>query len=286
MLFFLTLRCSPLDIQLYEDITTLLLQEITQFISHTYCVEKDNTPDRHLHLLVKTEHRDLSHFKQIFKKKKYEPFFKLLKNKNVETNQHALDIKTIKEEDYIITLGYLYKEQFCTRRATTHTEEEITQAIKTYHSHKRIEQQNIPPSKVIVITVKNFHSHLEKFLSEHPEHSVDHWDECKKDMRMNGYSFFDISDKKVRIAIRELQMIRNPQHALWIQSHMEEEDLYNKWIKNEEYDPDWERTQFPEHLKDAKDDIMTWYKENKHKTEYWKGGKPFFWTDDSHTPYI
>ena len=28
MLFFLTLRCSPLDIQLYEDITTLLLQEI------------------------------------------------------------------------------------------------------------------------------------------------------------------------------------------------------------------------------------------------------------------
>ena len=99
MIFFLTLRCSPLDTQLFEDITILLLQETSQFTSHSYSVEKDDTPDRHIHILMRTDHRDVSHFKQILKKKKFEPFMKLLKNKNVETNHYALDINPIKEED-------------------------------------------------------------------------------------------------------------------------------------------------------------------------------------------
>eukprot|EP01049_Picozoa_sp_SAG25_P023953 SAG25_NODE_10522_length_330_cov_1.341991_1_plen_75_part_01 len=75
MLFFLTLRCSPLDTQLFEDIIILLLQETTTFISHTYSIEKDKTPDRHLHLLAETNHRDVSHFKQILKKKEIRTIF-------------------------------------------------------------------------------------------------------------------------------------------------------------------------------------------------------------------
>lgn len=269
MLFFLTLRCSPLDIQLFEDITILLLQETTTFISHTYSIEKDNTPDRHLHLLVETNHRDVSHFKQIFKKKKYEPFMKLLKSQNTETNQYAVDVKPIKDEDKEKTLGYIYKETFCERRHSTETTEAITKAIEVYHAHKRIETQFTPSSKKIVLTVKNFHSHLEKFLLENPEESVDDWCSCKIKMRLNNYTFFDISDKKVKIAIRELQMISSPQHAEHIQQHLQEEDTGGQWIKNQEYDPDWMRTNFPEDLKEADYQIKLWNKENKHKTEYW-----------------
>ena len=249
MIFFLTLRCSPLDTQLFEDITILLLQEASNFISHTYSIEKDNTPDRHIHLLVETSHRDVSHFKQILKKKKFEPFFKLLRNKNVETNQHALDIKAIKDEDKLLTLGYIYKETFCERRHSTETMEVVTKAIEIYNAHKRIESQNTPESKVIVLTVKNFHSHVEKFLLEHPEETVDDWPTLKKNMRLNRYSFFDISDKKVKIAIRELQMIKNPQIAEDIQFHLQEEDTGGSWVKNRDYDPDYIRTKFPRPFK-------------------------------------
>lgn len=269
MLFFLTLRCSPLDTQLFEDIIILLLQETTTFMSHTYCIEKDDSPDRHLHLLAETDHRDVSHFKQILKKKKYEPFMKLLKSHNTETNQYAIDVKQIKEEDKDKTLGYIYKETFCNRRQTTETTEAITKAIEVYHAHKRIETQLTPQSKKIVLTTKNFHSHLEKFLNENPEESVDDWCSCKIKMRLNNYTFFDISDKKVKIAIRELQMITNPQHAEHIQQHLQEEDTGGQWIKNQEYDPDWMRTNFPEEWKDTQYKIKIWNQENKHKTEYW-----------------
>lgn len=269
MIFFLTLRCSPLDIQLFEDIITLLLQEITQFMCHSYSVEKDETPDRHIHILVKTEHRDVSHFKQLLKKKKFEPFFKLLKNKNIETNQYALDIKPVKEEDYLNVLGYVYKETFCKRRYSTETQETITNAINTYHSTKRLEQQNIPYSKKIVLSVKNFHSHIEQFLIEHPEESIDDWYNMKIKMIMNNYSFFDISDKKVKIAIRELQMIKNPSQAEVLMDSMDTEDIQSRWYKNPEYDPDYLRTNFPDHLKDSRDEIDKWKKENKHKTSYW-----------------
>lgn len=269
MIFFLTLRCSPLDTQLFQDITTLLLQEITQSISHTYSVEKDDTPDRHIHILMKTDHRDLSHFKQIFKKKKFEPFMKLLNNKNIETNHHALDIKTIKEEDYLNVLGYVYKETFCKRRYSTETQETITNAINVYHSTKRLEQQNIPYSKKIVLSVKNFHSHIEQFLIDNPEESVDDWYNMKIKMIMNNYSFFDISDKKVKIAIRELQMIKNPKQAEVIMDSMDLEDLQSKFYKNPDYDPDFIRSYFPEELKDAQYEISKWNKENKEKIEYW-----------------
>ena len=93
---------------------------------------------------MKTDHRDVSHFKQVLKKKKFEPFMKLLKNKNVETNHYALDIKPIKEDDYLNVLGYVYKETFCKRRYSTETQETITNAINVYHSTKRLEQQDIP----------------------------------------------------------------------------------------------------------------------------------------------
>lgn len=269
MIFFLTLRCSPLDTQLMEDITILLLQEITQFTSYTYSIEKDETPDRHLHLLVKSDHRDVTHFKQILKKKKFEPFMKLLNNKNVETNQHALDIKMIKEEEYFNVLGYVYKETFCKRRYSTETQETITNAITQYHATKRLEQQNIPYTKKIILTTKNFHSHIEQFLLNNPEESVDDWYNMKIKMIMNNYSFFDISDKKVKIAIRELQMIKNPEQAEILIDSMELEDLQSKWYKNPEYDPDFIRTNFPENLKDAEYEISKWRKENKHKTSYW-----------------
>lgn len=266
MLFFLTLRCSPLECQLFEDITTLILQEITQFISHTYCVEKDNSPDRHLHLLVKTNHRDLSHFKQVFKKKKYEPFFKLINSRNTETNQHALDIQTIKEEDYNLTLGYIYKETFCNRRSTSHTTEEVQNAIEEYYAHKRLETQFTPATKKIILTVKNFHSHIEKFLQENPEESVIDWYSLKKKMILNNYSFFDISEKKVRIAINELQMIATKDSQKPI-GQMITEDIQESKIINEHYEPDYYDNFCPVELKVAYKEHNKWCHSNKKKTD-------------------
>lgn len=261
MIFFMTLRCSPLDTQLFEDITTLILGEYTDKVS--YSIEKDNTPDRHLHLLTTTTHRDLSHFKQSLKKKKFEPFFKLLKSKNTETNQHALDIKTIKEEDYNLTLGYIYKETFCERRSTFHSTEEVQKAIEEYYSHKRLETQLTPQSSKVVLTVKNFHSYLEKFLQEHPEESVDDWYSLKKKMILNNYSFMDMSERKIKIAINELQICKNPNHYLY-----QTEDIQETYIKNPHYVPDY-RDKMPTHLKEASQEIYKWEKENKDFLDYY-----------------
>lgn len=262
MIYFMTLRCSPLDIQLFEDITTLILGEYTERVS--YAIEKDKTPDRHLHMLTTTSHRDLSHFKQSLKKKKFEPFFKLLKSKNTETNQYALDIQTIKEEDYNLTLGYIYKETFCERRSTFHTNEEVQKAIEEYYSHKRLETQLTPATKKIVLTVKNFHSYIEKFLQEFPEESVDDWYSLKKKMILNNYSFMDMSERKIKIAINELQICKNPNHYLY-----QTEDIQETFIKNPNYQPGYRDDKMPTYLKEASQEIYKWEKENKDFLDYY-----------------
>lgn len=260
--YFLTLRCSPLDLQLFEDASSLILSEFQKARTCSYSFEKDNTPDVHLHLLVKTPSRDVSHFKQVFLKKRFSSVVKLFKNKNVETNQYALDVKSIKEDDYQQTLGYIYKETFCQRRFSTHESPYITEAIKIYHSIQRLEQRNIPLSKKILLSSKNFHSHLENFLSKNPDESVLHWSHLKKQMIISGYSFMDISDKKLRIAINELQICQDNTIRLIISEDLEE----NKKI-NESYDPQYEDEECPLDLKNANYEYNQWMRKHRKKTE-------------------
>lgn len=261
--YFLTLRCSPLETQLFEDATTLILAEFRRARTLSYSVEKDGTPDVHLHLLVKTPARDTHHFKQVFNKKVFNDVQKLFKSKNTETNEHALKVEPMSDEhNYQRTLGYIYKEQFCSRRSSTHDSPYITESIKIYHAHKRIEERNIPVSKKILLSSKNFHSHIENFLSKNPLESVIHWAHLKKQMIISGYSFMDISDKKLRIAINELQICEDNSIRLLLSEDLEE----NKKI-NESYDPQYEDEECPLDLKNANYEYNQWCRKHRKKTE-------------------
>lgn len=256
--FFLTLRCSPLETQLFEDAAHLILSEFRCARTCSYAYEKDGTPDVHLHLLVKTPSRDASHFKQVFLKKKFHSVVVLFKSKNTETNQYALDIKSIKDDDYQQTLGYIYKEQFCERRSTTHDSPYLTEAIKLYHSNKRIEERNIPLSKKILLNPKNFHSHLENFLAKNTQSSILDWRKLKSQMVIANYSFMDISDKKLSIAINELQHCEDDTIEL-----LNSEDLETTQTYNQHYDANYYKEFCPDDLKLADVKIDQWKRQNK-----------------------
>lgn len=256
--YFLTLRCSPLETQLFEDALTLILSEFRLARTLSYSVEKDDTPDRHLHLLVKTPSRDASHFKQVFNKKVFQSVVKLFKSKNTETNQYALDVKSIKDDDYQKTLGYIYKEQFCSRRSSTHDSPFITESVKIYHSHKRIEERDFPVSKKILLNPKNFHSHLENFLSKNTQSTVLDWKPLKSKMIIAGYSFMDISEKKLSIAINELQHCEDNEVRLH-----STDDISDNMEPNPHYDPNYHNEFCPDDLKLSQARYLTWVRQNK-----------------------
>lgn len=210
---FFTFRPHPADLQKFDDFLTLFIHFIKSHESYAYTVEKDGTPARHVHaLLGDKSYRDMDKFKTKYGGKKrglkqYEDM--ILKGK--QTNAHGFDTKLIPDDklELLKTLGYINKET-STRADTTFDDATITEAIKAYHAHARLDAsvpQDFEDTKII--TIKNIYSYMQLFFKNHKDkYDLQGYTDHKfiPAFVKEGHGLCGITTKQLNIARRECQL--------------------------------------------------------------------------------
>ena len=151
--FFLTIRFHPQDVKIFEDYISQLLSLIEQD-TYIWCIENDNTPDRHFHAvipnIIKDKHyKDRDKIKQLLLPR-LKTYLKKVYNQtdiDPQARTKAMNISDKLEDGFINKsgedkVGYCLKE-FCIRRGGTITEED-----KEKHKLIFLNQKTITENKV------------------------------------------------------------------------------------------------------------------------------------------
>ncbi len=209
--FFFTLKCLPLEINIFEDALAVLLPFIFSHNKYAYVVEKDHTPDRHLHFMLEGPYKDLDAFKRKLRTKPFKAYLDLIKRGFISSNQYSIDTQLVPEEyDHkMAILGYLFKEADANRRNSEgYTEEEIVFAVRSYWSEERLKAMK--PSNqhrdVKLITVKNAHAWIRDWLDKQDNYDLSNWRVVSYAMRRDYYSFADIPKVKLREIVEDLRL--------------------------------------------------------------------------------
>jgi len=171
---FITFRAHVSEPQVFEDFINIFLPYISlKFPFYIYSIEDDDTPSRHIHLLLQHDQKDKQKLKQKIEAKYFKDFLKSLKSKETAL-AHALKYGkgpdgedfgfTMKIEDKMKCIGYIYKD--ITRRNRTEgiSQDCITQCCDFYYANRRIKNSSDNDWKII--TSKNFHIKLEQYATE------------------------------------------------------------------------------------------------------------------------
>lgn len=210
--YFFTLRCVPSEQQLFEDALAVLLPFIVSREQYAYVIEKDNTPDRHLHFVLEDTAKDLLAFKKKLRTKPFKCFLDLIASGFVSSNNYAINTQMVptNQEDLIRILGYIYKEEAPPRRKSIgFKDEDINTGLQAWLAEARLKCRDVLPYRdIVLISVKNAHSHIRDWLIKHSQYDLtkDEWILIKFAMRQDYYSFADIPDKKLKIIIEDLHI--------------------------------------------------------------------------------
>ncbi len=215
--FFFTLRCVPSEQQLFEDALSVLLPFILHRDKYAYVIEKDNSPDRHLHFVIEDSAKDLIAFKKKLRTKPFKLFLDLIAKGFVSSNNYAINTQMVptNQEDLTRILGYIYKEVDPPRRKSHgFSDEDINTGLQAWIAEERLKCRDLLPYKdVVLVSVKNAHALIRDWLIKHTDYDLMNtdWTLVKFAMRQDYYSFADIPDKKLRMIIEDLhiQMGRN-----------------------------------------------------------------------------
>lgn len=210
--YLLTFRPQPSEYTLLDTFYTIIkpqLDDNKNILQYAIVVEKDNTIDRHCHTLVefketKSKGNQLKSFynKQVFKD------FKLML-KNVLTNPiWGFDDKQVKDtrEDYLYTLGYIFKEIQCHRRHYTIPEEDCVEAIEYYYQMRKIDKSKPSENDLRVMTSKNIHINVYDFCKKNELRPRDK-EKVQLSMIKSGYMF---SQVRIKNTFEELDIHMNP----------------------------------------------------------------------------
>lgn len=209
--FFFTLKCLPLEINIFEDCLAVLIPFIFSHKKYAYVVEKDNTPDRHLHFMLEGPYKDLDAFKRKLRTKPFRAYLELIKRGYISSNQYSIDTQLVPEEyDHkMAILGYLFKEGLANRRSSEgYGEEEIVFAVRSYWSEERLKAMK-PSNKhrdVKLISVKNAHAWIRDWLDKQENYDLSNWRVVSYAMRKDYYSFADIPKVKLREIVEDLRL--------------------------------------------------------------------------------
>ncbi len=211
--FFFTLRCVPSEQQLFEDALSVLLPFILHRDKYAYVIEKDNSPDRHLHFVIEDSAKDLIAFKKKLRTKPFKLFLDLIAKGFVSSNNYAINTQMVptNQEDLTRILGYIYKEVDPPRRKSHgFSDEDINTGLQAWIAEERLKCRDLLPYKdVVLVSVKNAHALIRDWLIKHSKDfslmNCD-WVIIKFAMRQDYYSFADIPDKKLRMIIEDLHI--------------------------------------------------------------------------------
>lgn len=170
---FYTFRPHPLDLQKFEDYTTLLLPFIEGHPHYAYSIEKDGTPDRHLHAIMGSpSYKDLSKFTQAYESKKRGlKGYKEMVTRGCQTSSiHGWDTRLLpaNEDDFQKTLGYIYKDAN-PRMESNFPIETLTASVEHYWSSRRLDAHSPTEKNWILVTKKNALQHIPDFVAKFSE---------------------------------------------------------------------------------------------------------------------
>lgn len=204
----LTFNPQVCESHLLEEYLILLKPFIERFSKFSWSIEKDNTINKHLHLIVYNEDPDpKSNFYKKFKTFKFKPFFDKLKNLQTDPNIF-LNCKKVKEtqEDLQKVLGYVNKDHATRRDKKGFTDGEILSAVEYYYTTEHLDKQTVKDGWTL-ITSKNIHPLIEQYCQDN-NLSVDH-PYLKIKMTRDKYSFINVSPKVISRAFKELRIVHN-----------------------------------------------------------------------------
>ena len=241
----ITSRPHPSEIQIFEDWLLLILPFIKER-EYYYTVEKDDSCDRHLHVVLEDNAVDVTNFKKKLETKKFKNFKDSIKN-NLTDFEQLTFCKKIKEGEETINIGYIFKETNSRQGSsefgqTVIAEEFITQCIKEYFTDERIKARGNEPDDVTIITSKNFYSKVNDYCKKNNITHADHTLYLK--MIRGRYGFINISTKQLTRGFRELKIMNK------VEDH---EDVLN--TRSELFDnsvPNYQMSEFEEISQDLK----------------------------------
>lgn len=231
--YFITFRAHSGEPQVFEDWMILLLKIIKKRKEFAYQVEWDETPSRHIHLLlynIAEVGRIDSQTQKCMFNNKYEKLFKEhLKtklttwlpdedNKGFCTIIRCDDKDPLKSTDYY--LGYIHKHN-CSRRGHSEniTSEQIHEAVMLYYTTKKLQKREEKNNDVKLITTKNIYSHLISFVESHPDETSFSDKSLKyKTVKMGHFGYCGISDKQEAKAFTELRIMKECE-SCWDESN-------------------------------------------------------------------
>ena len=214
--YFLTFRGHPSEPQVMEDFLTIFLKTIQKKSRYAWSIEWDDTPQRHIHVLL-CDVNDNSKIKQLFNTKQYKLFQEYLKDKETNwlpdtDNKGFFHYLTINDEDPKNTeyyLGYTNKHNNRRRDQKEFTQQEITDAVKHYHTIQRLEKRPQKTEKFILMTNKNIYQNIISFV-ENEENETSYDDRYLKYKTLKaGYFYSQVSDKVEAKVFQELRIMNN-----------------------------------------------------------------------------
>jgi len=136
----ITFRSHPCDKSLDMEFYQLMTPMLNKTDKYVVALESPLTPDAHYHIFLNYK-GDVTHLKQKFKSKSWKNWIEKTKSTMtvISTNlsDMALQVKQVSktEEDHLKTLGYVSKENVLKTKGFT--DDQITQAVKYYHTCER-----------------------------------------------------------------------------------------------------------------------------------------------------
>lgn len=227
---FITYRAHIMEPQVFEDFLTSFLPYISlKFPNYIYSVEKDDTPDRHIHLLLEHKEKDKQKLKQRIEAKYYKDFKKSIQDKQTDLNCAIKYGKgpdgedfgfTMKIEDKMKCIGYIFKDITRRNKNGGLSQSLITQCCDFYFSNRRI--KNATDNDWKILTTKNIHIKIEQFCKQN---NVDvNTPLLQQHMVKDKYTFINLTPKQRKMAFAELRYYGG-KDSHYIQQDLQGEEL-------------------------------------------------------------
>lgn len=165
---FVTFNAHIMEPEVFEDFLNFFLLTVKSFTQYAYHVEKEGTPDQHLHLFFKLPGKGCQKkdIEQKFNSKIWKDFQKSLTHKQTKWSV-AFDPKLVANtfEDHLKTLGYCIKEESKVAGHFGFSGPLLKQAFDFYVSTARI-KDSCSKKDIRIVNSRNFHILLEDFAEK------------------------------------------------------------------------------------------------------------------------
>lgn len=204
----LTFRPHVSESHLIEQYIILLKPFLERFTKFAWSIEKDNTVNKHIELIVYNEAPDPKcNFGKKFQTFTFKKFAKSVGFLQTDPKVFFHCKKVIDTpDDLSFSLGYVNKEHALRRGSKGFTDIEISSAVEYYFLSKHLDKSYLEDGWTIV-TTKNIHALVEQYCAD-KELSIDAAN-IKLKMTRDKYTFINVSPKVLARAFRELRIAHN-----------------------------------------------------------------------------